>query len=199
MTVLQSGQKHRAIFPIGAPAQEVPSHSSWNLYLQKPGSSSQTSSGTSPVVSPTPLQCQSTLNLPGPGTSWSAATRTTWKFTGVTTKSITWFPAATLPLPSATVISLPAGFLAPEGDQQTIWSLQGGWLAARVFSPSPTWLTLGCVQRLMTVWQDSSVTLRRFAKAKGQWVWWNPSEEPLCSHQQGPTPSSGTAVGTLHV
>lgn len=127
------------------------------------------------------------------------ATRTTWKFTGVTIKGITWFPAATLPLTPATVISLPAGFLAPEGDQQTIWSLQGGWLAVPMFSPSPAWVMLGCVQHLMSVWQDSSVTLRSFAKAEGQWVWCGPPEEPLCSHQQGPTPSSGTARGTLHV
>ena len=38
-----------------------------------------------------------------------------------------------------------------------------------------------------------SVTLRSFAKAEGQWVWWDPSEEPLCSHEQGPTLSSGQA------
>lgn len=147
------------------------------------------------VVSPTLLQVQTTYSLPGVGASQPADTSTPWEFTGVTTKGITCFPAAIAPLPLT--ISLPSWF--PGADQQTLWSLQGGCLAAHVFSPSSTWVMLGCIQHLMSAWQDSSVMLQSFAKAKGQCDGWDPSEELHCSHQQGPTLTSGTAGSILQI
>lgn len=159
-TVLRPGQKCQVIFENSTPAQEVTPKQQRQL---KPvstgaGSSCETSFETNPftpclVVFPTLLQVQPTRSLPGVGVSQHADTRTPWEFTGVNTKGITCFPAATPPLPLT--ISSRSWFSG--ADQQTLLSLQDGCLAAHVFSPSSTWVMLGCIQHLMSAWQDSSV------------------------------------------
>lgn len=149
MTLLQPGQKYRAIFEISAPAQQQ---------QLKPVSTEARQLLWDKSLYPPP-RCVSNITAmpvrappPDSGHQLVCSHQDHMEINQCDHKGHHLVPCGHPTFAPATVFSLPDGSPAPEGDEQTIWSLQGRWLAARASSPSPTRVVLGCIQHLMTVW-----------------------------------------------